>query len=286
MNKIYKKSLHVNNSSVQAGDKEISQRKYKNLSFRFLLIAALVSVAMSSFFIACNSDNPLSDNTEFETYLSLRKPGFDFANGNWESLSESDKITFKLAQKRMDFTFDADGICTTKWTSNHQVNMSEELFNCFIDMIDFSNEVTKQLSEIQGIKTPRLKSGNEACNPSDYSSRINNCVVRSLKYVTSYSYTTIDNWICANGYYVYSSTYGWGVVVSPVLTHFSGVQWAATSSNLASATSGNCILILSGTINHAVVFTGYNSSTVSYYDPQAGTNGSCGISGILAIYKF
>jgi hypothetical protein len=272
---------------VQAGDKEISRRKYKNLRFRFLLIAVLVLVAGSSFFIACNSDNPLSDNTEFETYLSLSKPDFDFGR-DWESLSESDKNTFNLAQKRMDFTFDENGICTTKWTSSSQVNMSDELFNCFISIIDVTNEVTKQLSETQEIKLPRLKSGNE-CNPSEYSSRINNCLVQAIHYVcSSRSYTSIDNYICNNNYYIYNAG-RWhvnGLYVSAVLYHFLSGKFVK-EVKVGDLTSG-CILILNGSIGHAVVYKYYNTilSEVNYYDPS-GTSGktSCAISDIAALFQ-
>jgi hypothetical protein len=262
-------------------------KKSQILICKVLLVGAFIVLVQN-----CSIEEDNLTSIDYSEYLSLSKSGFDFASGNWDYLSGSDKIILKQAQERMDFTFDGDGIGTTKWTSNHQVNMSEELFNYFIDMIAFSNEVTNQLYEMQEIKTPRLKAGNESsngCNPSEYYSRINNCVVQSLGHVTNYSYTTIDNWICSHGYYVYSSTNGWGVVVNPVLTNFSGTSCPVTDGQLKSATASKCILILSGSINHAVVFKSYNSSTsvVTYNDYQTGgTEHTCSINSILSIYKF
>jgi hypothetical protein len=83
----------------------------------------------------CSVDSDEIETSEFETYLSLNKSDFDFAR-DWDNLSETDKNTFRSAKKRMNFTFDKNGICKTKWTSSSQVNISEELFDCYYTYSD------------------------------------------------------------------------------------------------------------------------------------------------------
>jgi hypothetical protein len=234
----------------------------------------------------CSVDSDINEieTSEFETYLSIDKSDFNLAR-DWESLSEKDKAAFNLAQKRMNFTFDKNGICGTKWTSGSQVNMSDELFEYFISMIDFTNEVTKDLkkmSEMQLVKPPRLKSGGE-------SGRSNNCVVQSLYYILSslgapYSLSDIDNWVYDNNYYSYDETDGWGASTG-ILSHYLSGGFLQYASQLpSSSSSSNYILILNGSPLHAVVFTSRNNSTVNYYDPQNGTTGSCNISSIRQIF--
>jgi hypothetical protein len=186
----------------------------------FILIIMIIS---AMFVQNCNSDFDINGDfdinkemSDFTAYLSIDKSDFDFGR-DWDNLSEIDKNTFNLAQKRMNFTFDENGICTTKWTSSSQVNMSDELFDCFINMIALTNEATNDLSEIQWINTPRLKSGSESGSESGGSSnRSKNCVVQSLVYVLQkfgvysgpYGLPSIDNWINTNNYYSYNSWYG------------------------------------------------------------------------------
>jgi hypothetical protein len=216
---------------------------------------------------------------------------------------------FNLAQKRMDFTFDENGICSTKWTSSSQVNMSDELFDCFINMINFTNEVTNDLYEMQWINPPRLKSGSESgsesggntsytCNPSDYSKRINNCGVRSLydilfHFGSPYSYTIIDGWICDKNYYEYNrKTKKWLVNhYITVLSHFlSGAVVSVDTSSLTNSNSSKCILILKGSPGHAVIYTRFSASNsgteIHYYDPSGtSANSSCPISDVLQAFK-
>jgi hypothetical protein len=66
MKKFKNMTLRANESAMKEEAKEISQRKHKNLSFRFLLIVALVSITMGSFFIACSSDDMFSKETANE----------------------------------------------------------------------------------------------------------------------------------------------------------------------------------------------------------------------------
>jgi hypothetical protein len=260
------------------------------------LIVVIATVVASCFMVGCQKEDTIN-NIEFSTYLSLGKSDFDFAR-DWDNLSETDKNTFLLAHKRMDFTFDDDGICTTKWTSGRQVNMSDELFNCFTNMIALTNEATRELSEaMPEFNIPRLKSGNE-CNSSDYNSRINSCAVKSIYnvynalYSSGISYTSIDGWICANDYYAYSSSCNcWGIKsthINTVLSHFlKGGTVTVNVGNLTNSSSIKCILILKGTPLHAVVYNFYNtiSSTIQYYDPQGSGSGYCSIEDVLYIFK-
>jgi hypothetical protein len=238
---------------------------------------------------SCSNEDAFNEVevTEFESYLSLSKSDFDLAR-DWESLSKSDKNAFQLAQKRMNFTFDKNGICKTKWTSSSQVNMSDELFEYFINMIDFTNKVTKDLSGMQWINTPRLKSGSE---PD--SVRSNNCVVQSLYYVlqsfgSPYSLSSIDDWVYSNDYYTYCPTYGWGASTAILYHYLSGGFLASISyTDLANfSSSSKYILILNATPIHVVVLTSYSNSDhkINYYDPQNSVSGSCYISQIQNIF--
>jgi hypothetical protein len=268
---------------------------YKNRTVYSIVIILVGLISFGFMIQSCSSDSDINKAmSNFTTYLSIDKSDFDFGR-DWESLSESDKTTFNLAHNRMDFTFDKDGICTTKWTSSSQVNMSDELFNYFINIIAFTNEMTKKLSEGQEFTPPRLKTGNE-CNPSDYSSRIRCCVVQNLYSVIqnfrgSYSLTAIDNWLCSNNYCHYNPTgryYGiYEQNVNAVLSHFlSGTSVSVSVGNLTNSDSSKCILILDGSPLHAVIFTFYDGSLVHYND-LSGTSleTSCSISDIRYVFK-
>jgi hypothetical protein len=240
---------------------------------------------------SCSIDSDINkEMSDFTTYLSMDKSDFDFGRDDWESLSESDKTTFNMAHKRMDFTFDKDGICTTKWTSSNQVNMSDELFNYFIDVIAFTNEMTKKLSEGQKFTPPRLKTGGNECNPADYYNRINCCLVRAIYSLYSGPpYTTIDSWLCDKGYYQYAPTGNyWGVkpqYTSTVLYHF--LAGSALLSPWNNNLTNKCILILKGTPRHAVVFSSYGpGSTVNFTDPSGtSSNHTCSMSDIEYVFK-
>jgi hypothetical protein len=257
--------------------------KNKRNGFLYLGIVLISIVALGLFVQSCSNDFDINeiDKSEFETYLSLNKSDFDFAR-DWESLSEIDKKTFQSAKKRMDITFEKNGICKTKWTSSSQVNMSDELFEYFINMIAFTNEVTKELSQMQWINPPRLKSGSE-------SDRSNNCVVQSLYYVLQwfgapYSLNDIDNWVYSNNYYTSD-----GGASTAILSHYLSGQFLhfISYSLLANFSSSyKYILILEGTPLHAVVFTGFSSGShmVYYYDPQNNVSGSCYIDAIRQIF--
>jgi hypothetical protein len=244
----------------------------------------------------CSIEEDNLTSIDYSEYLSLSKSDFDFGR-DWESLSERDKNAFNLAQERMDFTFDENGICTTKWMSSNQVNMSEELFDCFINMIDITNEATKELSEMQGFNLPRLKAGNESsngssngCNPSDYNSRTRNCLVQAIHSLYNKpSYSEIDSWICSRGYYEYNSKVNGWLIGSPhyntVLYHFLKGGRFLDLNNLTS----QCILIIkyAGLPMHAVIFRHYEGTRVNFYDPtgQTGLNDTCSKDDIVYVFK-
>jgi hypothetical protein len=162
-------------------------------------------IGTGCFFISCQKTENTVETMDCSTYLSLDKPDFDFAH-DWDGLSETDKKIYRDAKKRMDITFDQNGICTTKWMSGSQINISEKLFEYFISMINFTNEATEKLFELEG-DSPRLKSGIE----SNTESRSNNCLVQCLIHVLGtynlnsgpYHLSAIDSWIANNNYYSY-----------------------------------------------------------------------------------
>jgi hypothetical protein len=177
--------------------------------------------------------------------------------------------------------------------------MSDELFNYFINIIAFTNEMTKKLSkEMPELNTPRLKSGSE-CDANNYNSRINSCAVKAIYtvynalYSPSISYTTIDNWLCANDYYAYSSSCNcWGVksgYIITVLSHFlEGNSVPVNVGNLTNTYSSQCILILKGSTQHAVIFTFYEgSASLIHFSDPSGTSSedTCSINDIQYVFK-
>jgi hypothetical protein len=258
----------------------------------FIVIAIFVA---GCFMISCSQDDDTIGlkTIENEGYLSLSVSNFDFSR-DWNNLSETDKNIFKAAKKRMNITFEKNGICRTKWTSSDQINISDELFDCFINKIAVSNRATEELNMIKITTFVRLKSGNE-------SDRTDNCVVQSLYYVLqsfgiSYSLSDIDNWIYTNNYYDYSAQYGWGAVYAPVLSHYldegGGVvnrtqtEYNAALNNLSTPNNHNqYIIVLSGQPLHTVVASSYNPPFVTYYDPQNSCSGQCTLSDIIYMYE-
>jgi hypothetical protein len=90
MNIFKNMTLRANESAMKEAAKEISQRKHKNLSFRFLLIVALVSITMGSFFIACSSDNDYAglEVNANEKSLNLKAPNGEKIADNILQLKE------------------------------------------------------------------------------------------------------------------------------------------------------------------------------------------------------
>jgi hypothetical protein len=266
------------------------------LSKLFNWVLLVVSVVLLGIAVqSCSNDSDMNeiDKSGFETYLSISKSDFDFVR-DWDNLSEADKTVFKLAKKRMNITFEKNGICQTRWMLSSQVNMSDELFDWFINMIDITNRATEELNRIEWAPSeiyPRLKSGTEG-------SRTDNCVVQSLFYVLQnfgvysgpYGLSSIDNWIYTNNYYQYSSEYGWGAYYSPILSHYlegsvidrAQADYISALSNLGSSQS---IIILSGQPTHAVVVDSYNPPLIHYYDPQNNCYGDCSIGDIIYMYR-
>jgi hypothetical protein len=166
------------------------------------------------------------------------------------------------------------------------VNISDELFDCFIDMIALTNEATDIIYPNQWA-SPRLKNGSE--------NYWNNCVIQSLVHVlqdfyapsASYEINAIHNWISANNYYEYSYQYEmWGVNIPAVLNHFLEGGYIRKSDLPETSTgSSQYIIVLRGPPAHVVVFTGRNSGMINYYDHQNGCAGQCLMSDIANIYK-
>jgi hypothetical protein len=235
---------------------------------------------------SCSQDEADITNIDYSEYLSLSKPNFDFAL-DWDNLSDTDKNTFRLAKKRMDIAFEKNGTCKTKWTSSSQINISDDLFNCFIEMIALSNKAIDIVYPSHWT-FPRLKNGSE---------RWDCCVVQSLVYVLQnfgassgpYGLSSIDNWINTNNYYTYSSQYGmWGANIPEVLTHY--LEGSYINKNAISSVnfsgSSQYIIILTGPPAHMVVATGRDSSgNINYYDAQNSTSGQCNVNDISDVYK-
>jgi hypothetical protein len=237
------------------------------------------------FMTGCQKEDNTSEFGKKEHYLSLTKSDFDFAR-DWDNLSEIDKNTFMFAKQRMDITFDKNGICQTKWKSCEQVNISKELFDCFINMIALTNEATDIVYPSQWT-SPRLKNGDEQWEC---------CVVQALLYVLqcfgassgAYALPAIDSWITTSNYYTYSYQYGmWGANNPAVLSHYLAGGYINKNALLPKSGTGSSqyLITLTGPPAHVVVFTGCASDTINYYDPQGSSSGRCKINDISDVYK-
>jgi hypothetical protein len=260
--------------------------KIKTTNKIMATVIAVIMISASFVFTGCQSDYEIEESTnDFSTYLELSKTDFDFAR-DWDNLSEQDKAIYREAKKRMEITFTKKDLCSTKWKNNTQVNISEDLFDGFVEMINVTNKTAIEMGKLQwNVKFPRLKNGSE--------SRTDNCVVQALIYILQsfgaysgpYGISSVDNWIYSNGYYSYDNNYGWGVnFTAPLLYYLEGDF--ITVNNLPSSSSGSTqyMLILTGPPAHAVVYSSRSGNTVSYYDPQNSCSGSCDISEIYKAY--
>jgi hypothetical protein len=303
MTKIKKMTLHANKSVAKEENGGISGGRCKSLSFRFgmktysvfkYVCVATIIVVASCFIISCSQDDDTislktGDNQE---YLSLSVSNFDFAR-DWDNLSEIDKNTFRSAKKRMDLTFDKNGIYRTKWTSSKQVNISDELFDFFINTIVLTNEAIR-IVYLDQVTSPRLKNGNEG-------ERWECCVIQSLLYVLqnfgapggsngSFGLGAINSWVTTNNYYTYDDQYQmWGANIPATLSHY--LEGYYIDKNIISEissppTNSQFIIVLKGPPAHVVVFTGSNSGVINYYDPQNGCSGQCNnINDIGNVYR-
>jgi hypothetical protein len=256
---------------------------------RFFAVAAVMAIVVSGSFIGCQQNSAVEDETvDFSTYLSLTRSDIDITD--WDNWSKVDKKSFLMAEIRMNITYDKEGFCKTKWTSNSQVNISEELFAWFTEQILFTNQVTELLNQKSSENwTPlRLKSGNTE-------PRYFNCVVQCLMHCltcfgSSYSAPAIDEWVYNSGYYDSSQL---GAVTGPVLAHFlsgyavhENVLRYKTQSYYANGSGTKYVLVISkaGYVDHAVIFNKYiNDNRVEYYDPQNGCYSHCKMTEVTTV---
>jgi hypothetical protein len=168
-------TLRANESAMKEEAKGISRRKHKNLGFRFLLIVALVSITMGSFFIACNSDDMFSKSIEF---LDLDISALS------SEIQESDRLIIEAAKDRIEpYVTYENGQYEISIKNGKQIQISDRLFHVFINAIESNNQSLKELKSntevvivqdtedkkilhiIELKNSVRLKSGNESPIP-------------------------------------------------------------------------------------------------------------------------
>jgi hypothetical protein len=265
----------------------------KTLKISIFTLIAVMLIAACGSFIGCQQDNFVEEEetVDFSTYLSLNRSDINILDwGNW---SETDKETFAMAEKRMAISFDEDGRCYTKWTSNSQVNISDELFTFFVNQVVAINNLTEQLVQSNFWAKPyslfvRLKVGS-----NEKKTTSNCCVTKCIADMVNafgsakYSLADIDSYIKQPfpnipnySYYTYDAD-GDPVVlenhINAVLGHF---LYIYPSSNAVLTYNNFKVKYLLGiknvgsTTGHMVVFKEYryNLTTkeyeVHYTDPQ------------------
>ncbi|MDR0604491.1 MAG: hypothetical protein LBG80_09345 [Bacteroidales bacterium] len=188
-------TLHANESVMKEADKGILRSGHKNLSYRFLLVAVLVSVAMSSFFVACSSDDIFSeDNMDSNLEMQIFGEYLSFSSkidSKTVGLPEEDVKVLVLAFQRIKL-IKKDGLYQMLETSANQINVSEEVFTCLDDMLKISNKRILEYGRISSL-IPRLKDGvNENGNENRTS---NDCVAQTIVNIAQFMGMSLDFYV-------------------------------------------------------------------------------------------
>ncbi|MDR0603174.1 MAG: hypothetical protein LBG80_02580 [Bacteroidales bacterium] len=111
MKSVKSMTLRANKSAMKEADKGISQRGHKNLSFRFLLVTALISITMGGFFIACNSEDISEDTvTDMEIVNSVELEEYIIAASDFkQSLAVFEKELSKIDFSNLEISYSTDG---------------------------------------------------------------------------------------------------------------------------------------------------------------------------------
>ncbi|MDR1112660.1 MAG: hypothetical protein LBL18_02715 [Bacteroidales bacterium] len=177
--------------------KQIIKNKYMGINFRNINIPIVMALIIASFMFSCQKDELFGYVEEDLPYLSLSA---DFSGFDIEKTSDADWHVFHLAHQRMDIQ-EKNGVLYTKWKSGEQINVSEELFDFFVTML---NNTTREHEENGKIASsfPRLKQGGET--EEEETNSPNDCVARAIVDVmksfgkTNVSVAEVNAWIRAH----------------------------------------------------------------------------------------
>jgi hypothetical protein len=113
MNKLKFMTLHANESVTKEEAKGISRRTHKKLNLSFLLIAVLISITTGGFFIACSSEDMLSEDTvnDMEIVNSVELEEYIIATSDLkQSFDIFEKELKGIDFSKLEVTYDMDGV--------------------------------------------------------------------------------------------------------------------------------------------------------------------------------
>jgi hypothetical protein len=219
-------------------------------------------IVTSCFVIGCQKEDSLEINNNIDGYLSL-PDGFDLLN-----LSDDESQILQTAFSRMSI-FSETEIFKTKFTSGSQINMSEDLFDFFNNMINKSNK-----SQEISLSSPRLKSGTESTTNND-------CVAYSIYNALNYFSSSVS----LNSIKTYlQEQYGTNGVlmgsVTSAITHYLKGSTTTITSNYMPPSGTKVIIVIPGNPLHAVNLFGCTNGTAVYTDSSSGSS-----SGMIEVSK-
>ena len=221
----------------------------------FTLCLALASMISLGIFTQSCSEEESINNLPF---LHLSR---EYSSRDLNNMPVIDLEIFRSALKRITIS-ENKGIYQMNIKSGSDVNISENLFHIFKDIIEISNN-----NALIKPVVPRLKSGNEGNTATDCVARVINTLSTFFNKVISYF--TANNHIVQN----YGND---GVTLSEcneVMNYFftSVDSPKLTSSFVLPAGSQALVVINGGT--HAVRYLGTSGSLLLYHDPQTNSTG-------------
>ncbi len=223
-------------------------------------------------FVGCQQDESLDDLYENEAYLSFSP------TVNFDQLTSEDLMVLSQAIFRLDIRENKDHFFDIFSRNAKSVNMSEELFNYCLIVIENSNE--RILSEIE-IYRNRVKTRQEGNDDDDLKAKTD-CMAQSIAYATGLDYYYVNSWI--------TNKYGNdGVPIedfySVMNTFNNGAQVGFSMFHDMNFSYGEKKLVIALNLNHVVTVISKNGNDIIYWDAQRGSMGLCSPYGITHIYE-
>lgn len=237
-------------------------------SNKLIYIVFISFIASIIVFIGCQQEESPAGPNDNGAYLSF-SPNVDFDNltkGDWEVISR--------AFTRINLRENEDGLFEIPYKSGAEINMSDELFGFFEDVLERSN--AKILS---GVDYNRIKIRNLE---EDVSTNAD-CVARSIAFATGMDYDEVSAYIIER--------YGRNSVPSSdfysVMNHFcNGAQVGLSMFNgmdIAYNSSNKYVIVIGA--KHAVNVLRKDGDKIAYWDPQANDVFVCSPSSITHVYE-
>jgi|WetSurMetagenome_2_1015567.scaffolds.fasta_scaffold35483_4 hypothetical protein len=205
---------------------------------------------------SCNCNDDSEQAKSNLSYLSL-------STNDYVNMANEDITIFKEAYKRMCIVKD-NGFYKTKWTSGEQINISDDLFNFFINMINNSNSLYLNSSRLKKIKT-RCEGDGDTGNCGQWAI---SSVIKS--YGGNTTETDVCNWVRAM-----TNVLNHPVDFTNVCNNYFQGYYISIDNNTFNDNNGylqqgnQAILVIrhnGSNIGHAVVFIRRVDQCVFYYD--------------------